>query len=218
MRRDPQTGKFVSTGSSGGFDRRADIAWSLASSVPTADLTTGLEADIVDGEGTIAIDFDDLLDQDEIFHLLELVYDVYVVHNEGTDAAAGVTILEYGIADDVGVGHPYGRTGIEFVGGDPDSEEGRIDFASGVADDNATWLTAGAVIQQLAQEDTTNGTGSGPSHGHNHEALQFPEGWATFDANDEMTVPHQIQSRGTDIQINAGFRGVARGIVVDDDC
>lgn len=180
--------------------------------VPAADLTTGNDFFRVDGEESIVIDLEEVLDTDEAFaiHYVELV--TSMEPNRTATAEHNITNA-YVLATDL----------VDM--GDAPLGDNAVDISDGVVDirvddrENDDVLLAGQVTGSGDIGDSTNGLGAGADHQVFASRVNFPAaGLPTpvVDDDDEIVIANGLAIRGSDDQgANVAHTAVLHGVEFD---
>lgn len=187
VRRDPQTGQFVSGGEDAADDR---LTGSISSTVPAADLSGGTASQAVDGETAEVIDFTQVLDSDEVFEVAALTVEASL-SLPTTATAESAAQLNWTVSNDLGASQVinpvhYGNSAME--------EQGIADVRAEQWDDDGT-LATGHLVAESSVGDSTNGLGAGAENDRERIRIPFWGDYGSgpvFDQNDELTAPHQF--------------------------
>lgn len=215
-------GKFRSDDDrQGRCDRHTAFTGYLSSTIPAADLSGGENVDLVDGEESVIIDFGDELDNDEVF-VPELLYITAGLHGPTTASAESSLSLGYMLSTDLQNVRPANAWRGTFYGAGETTSQGIVDVAQNDSSDDSV-LFAGGMFGSPSHSDSTNGLAAGNDAGH--ETTRLPLATETghsvsLDADDELSVPHQIASDNvSDHAVQASFAVHVFGAVYDiSDC
>ena len=190
--RDPQTGQFLPRDATSRFDRIEPVHTALHTSIPAADLsgTTGQDLGGAGAfEGVRAYDFDDILDRDEVGHII-WAHHRMVTYIGSTQSADGTvrSVLELSASPSKATGSGLGT----FSDMDESPALGAtFTVESDGVEDNAPVNTADVIGPQMIAvgygpiTDGTNGVGGAGSAGWDEwEGGAFADD--RFDPRDEI--------------------------------
>lgn len=193
VHRDPQTGKFVSDDDATSWSDIKTMEGSLGVSIPAAELGGGTNSENITGDDAVVIDFDNALDNDEVYEVRRM--QVTIAGSLPTTATAeGSGYLACGVSRDGNRAEAVQQT-APFYGGPTDYQV--TDAASTVdvngtkglrPDDNET-LWAGKVYLANSMNDTANSVAGGADNAEMNEQVAFHDelgAGPVFDANDEL--------------------------------
>lgn len=192
-RRDPKTGKFVS---SDGCVTRNDADTVMAdfvSVIPAADLSGGTTTPSdgrVEGEDAEIVNFSNLLDSDEVFEIYRLTL-MTSLSLPTTASAEGSAQADYTLTDDLT--DFVGTTG-SFYGAGPEIQTGIVDIRANQFDDD-DWLVNGRLWASPSHSDSAAGLAAGSdAMSQLHEVGYLSEygGGPRFDEDDEIAITHEI--------------------------
>lgn len=189
VRRDPQTGQFVSEGPGSGFDRWANYQGTIAVNVPAADLSGGQESLQFDTADAQLFDFTDVLDNDEVF-VLQVLHMTADLRMGTTATAEAATHVGYIITEDHQDASPLTTRTTHIAGPLPQTDftQGIVDGAIAQEDNDDIFLTGGLYAEN-SHSDTTNAVAAGAAPAHVERTyapgpMQGRE--VAFDADDEL--------------------------------
>lgn len=221
VRRDPETGKFVSGSSRDNVDRWENLHGTVAVNIPAADLGGGTVAEQFDTPEAELINFSEVLDNDEVFNL-ELMQATVSAFASTTATAEGSLDVGYGITRDMFDAAPL-FTRATHTANLPttDFQQGTVDGAV-AQNDNDGLLITGSLYAEPSVGDSTNGLGAGA--GPANEVREFAPlrdmgRTIGFDQDDELYVIGELNVN------NVSDHGVSfittvdlHGHVLDEDC
>lgn len=212
--RDPETGKFVSSGDGDDWIDTTRIAASLHSAIPAADLGGNKVTAGVDGEEAEIADFTDILDNDEIFRLRSLqVTGTFAMPTTATAESAGQVTWEL-TSDSTGmpfdIGSPYFNNQIE-------QEEGIVDINSH-SDEASSALAVGQMRAEASFLDTVNALGGGGINGSDRRTIDFGREGPAYDRDDELNLVHEFDVNGvSDHAVTASWHTLLHGVIEELD-
>lgn len=219
--RDPDTGKFVSDGSSshGDVDRYARVTGALSMSIPAADLSGGINAEELIGDEAEIVDFSNNLDNDEVFvvHRID-IRSVFTMPTTATAEGSGFAAYrlvadqaERSVTGALQPVDPYGRP-EHFSGG----EDGLFNVRQAESFDSSD-LYQGMMVAENSWSDTANSVAGGAAPGDDRTVLEFEEeNRPAFDSNDELTMPSVIDVQNvSDHAIALSHSVVLHGAVIE---
>lgn len=212
VRRDPQTGKFVA---SAGEERSHTVLGRLNSEIPAADNSGGVTTQQVEGEDAEIVDFNEVVDGDEIFHLRRFILSA-TLWMPTTATAESSGYVSYGISGSLGRPGPVHTSPTHFSGA-IGQQEGIVDLSqSSVHDDSVIY--AGVLATEASHSDTTNNVSGGGFGQTDQRVFHFNEGEFVFDADDELVVPHEIETENvSDHAIQAMWMLTLHGTIEELD-
>lgn len=191
VRRDPDSGKFVS--GSGGVDwsETTAVEASYTSLIPAADLSGGTGQHNVDGEEAEIIDFSEVMANDEVFEVLG----IQMSANLGlptTATAEGSATFRFGLgsSSDRSV---HGNSGPFYAGGF-DVEQDSVDVQKSQNVDPGILLN-GNLYAEPSHSDTTNGLAAGAAPANEQWVVSPEEALGAspvYDRDDELYLVHEI--------------------------
>lgn len=201
VRRDPQTGKFMSVNEVPDGRRDTYIA-TLSVSVPAADLTTGNDSFQVDGDEVIAVDLEEFLDGDEAFAIHYVTLESSIDPNRTATAEHNALVHALLTTDLIN---------LEFdaMTGTP-TEEGAVDIRQAEYNDEDI-LAAHTLTGSGDFADSAAGVGAGADQQVvettvNFAAAELP--LPVVDDDDDFMIPTGLLIRGADDQ-GVGVRHTA---------
>lgn len=189
VRRDPRTGKFVSSGSGADWSDKTRVGGIVNYSIPAADLGGGTVTAGVDGEESEIVDFTDKLENDEVYQA-ERVQIATFLGLPTTATAESSAIVKFELGSRGDPTFPATATPV-FYGGVTSAEDGIVDV-------NSTDEEAGSVFwmgQHYAEAsavDTVNALGAGADAENDKETVYFGSAGPVFDRDDELYAPAEI--------------------------
>lgn len=191
MRRDPQTGKFVSSGGGGSsvpWSKQKRLAGSIHITIPAADLAGGTEEVDTIGDATEIIDFTDQLENDEIYRLHSMdVTSVLALPTSATAEGNAWWNFVVGPESDT----PVMQSSPSFYIGSPVVEDGIADI-TGVTREAGGVMYNGMLYAEAGLLDTVNGAGAGAAPANMEETVHFGPDGPVFDRDDELYAPSEI--------------------------
>lgn len=211
-RRDPETGKFVAGGGSVSWRKTDRIAGALNVEVPAADNAGGTEVDEVSGEEAIVVDFDDHVDNDEMFRLDLLQLSIWL-GLPTTASAESSAYVGYQLGSDLLNASPTYTTPTHWSGGVA-QEQGGADVNS--ADEDADdVLHIGTLYGEAGHSDTVNALAGGAAPDRERTTLAFRDEYGAsplFDSDDELVMPMEIESNNvSDHGVQVGVKLLCHG-------
>lgn len=187
---DPETGLFKSGSSNSDLPRRDVVSSSINFGFAAADLTSGVDGQGIDGSDANVIDFDEELDNDEIFALHRLEAVMQIVPQK-TATAEHVYRWEYAVrdADDyiASTSEPVtDEAGIASVRRDQTTDDD-VHFAG-------TLAGSGDIV------DTVNALGGGADQQHRTHVIEYAGlglRYPVYDQDDELAVPSFVAVNGS---------------------
>lgn len=163
VRRDPETGKFVSADSAQGmgWNNLDHVSGARVYEIPAADLSGTTEEQIgSESDNTTIIDFSEVLDSDEVFEVVTAYVDVSAYAH--TTASAEGYVSAYNAIDSdlsdlssVVVDSPFFGTNAATVG------ENDIADTLGAQSESDGRIWSGRLVAEPSYGDSTNGLGAG---------------------------------------------------------
>lgn len=198
--RDPETGKFVAGSGdrpSSHFDRWATASGSLSVQIPAADNAGGSNQEQWTGSNGIVIDFENELDNDELFRVqsVEMTVSLALPTTATTEGAA---VVGYILGSDPVDPQALATrtTALTPLGNGTDAEQGVLDISNAQSDDGNIMLS-GALYAENSALDTVNALAHGADYA-NQERSWSP--WQDFgrtidfDESDEVAITGELGS------------------------
>lgn len=189
VRRDPQTGKFVSGGGEHSWAETNQITGAISYSIPAADLSGGTGTTASTEHQSEIVDFTNMLDNDEVF-LLDAMQVVATFYLPTTATAEGSGALSYAIGPESGAVGSVLHTS-PFYHGSADRSDGTVDINQEMKEGENV-LHVGQLNGEPSLADTTNGLAGGAAYAHDREFISFRKdigAQPAFDADDELYCP-----------------------------
>lgn len=213
--RDPETGQFVSGDKPSGFDRWDSVHGGLVWNIPAADANGSTQNEQVStAESTIVDDFDDLLDQDETFHMAVMYLSVEM-HMTTTATAEGSGVCGYAVTtrnfNPVPLlTRPTALDNLPAI----DFSDGIVDGAKATREDDDILVT-GTISAEPSWNDTvqTVSGGSSPYRESRTIAPLRDQGrYIKFDDDDELYIQGElgienVSDHGTTVSWQASLHG-----------
>lgn len=196
VRRDPETGQFMSTGDGMAYHDMTIASGSMQSEVPASDLSGGTttEQGQADAE-TILFDFDQILANDEVAELVLMHFVANCVPHTTFSAETWVRFTG-GIRTE----NLWDQVDSDPWALDPpftsstEGEHGLVNLRQADGEERETlWSWAMESSGQYA--DSTNGLGGGGSYLHQRDIVPFKQIFGrgpVYDADDELFAPHEF--------------------------
>lgn len=219
VRRDPDTGKFVSGGSA------KAVQWNDVKTIhgvnhyniPAADLSGGTYERSVDGSNSEIINFSGELANDEVFRALGLQY-VATLGGPTTATAEGSMELSWMVSSKPEQSSM--RANSPFYGGNVNREQGTIDIVNGYQETTGT-LVYGEMHAEPSAADSTNGLGLGADYDRERGIISFVEMFGdgpAYDRDDELYAPAEFGiDNVSDHAVNATIGVLLHGTVEELD-
>lgn len=209
-RRDPVTGKFVSSDRAG---KQKTVVASLASSIPAADLAGNLTIQTVTGDEAMLVDFTPILDNDEVFSL-DAIQGRAFLAGPTTSTAEGEIRCEYGLTRDFGV-RP-GSINSSPYWGPQDRDSGIVDIQAGQHTDTSEFWTS-QLAATPSHSDSVNGLAAGADIDRERIQWSWSGDGPQFDESDEVVVPHEltcdnISDHAIEFDVAVRFEGRVREV------
>lgn len=223
-RRDPETGKFVSSKSdvSETWRESDQIVTQMHLSIPAADLSGGTSTFTFENDNDLAIaDFGEVVDNDEVFELVEGRYDLYLsMHTTATAEAmvgAGWTISPDLEGPQVGqIDPPHFSGSSASIGGTV------VNRTRSAIEENDNLLEGGYLIAENSHSDTTNGLAAGSDKDRERKHVRYTDPWGggpMYDSDDELYLTGEFHvDNASDIAVHLGCQALLRGVVHEVDC
>lgn len=210
MRRDPETGQFVSSGGGTDWTDTTRVVGTLHSSIPAADLAGGTNEYEAIGDEVEVIDFGSTLDNDEVFRVLA-TRTTAVLAMPTTATAESSAQMSYGVSMDAAA--PVLQVDDPFYTGKVHKETGIIDTTNS-SDEANELLTVGELAADASAADTTNGLGVGADIDRDRQQTAYGGAGPVFDKDDELYIPHEFGVDNiSDHAVNASFSVFLHGVV-----
>lgn len=217
VRRDPQTGKFVSGGGHGlNWHDRTQISGHMHWSIPAADLGGGTLNANATGGPTEIVDFTPVLENDEVYRLSTLHVSAYLGFPT-TATAESSGMVSFDINSD---GDPIASSGGNPFYEGANDEDGVIDIVHGSTESDSSIYYAD-LIGEASVGDTVNGVGSGSDYENMTEWIAFDQmlgGGPVYDRDDELYCPVDVRvDNAADHSISGGVSVMLYGHVEELD-
>lgn len=223
-RRDPQTGQFVSSDSPGNYDWQdiRSISGVNHMEIPAADLAggTGTSTAVGHPEAQI-VDFTNVLDQDEVFRVLQIRAN-HLLYLPTTSTAESSSIATFEVSEEPNGATALGSGGAPtHYGGNQNASSGIIDIGAGAGGGKVSGvLYTGEMTAEASLGDSVNGLGAGAAPDRLREVVEFQHlgGGPIYDADDELYVPTRIGYENiSDHAIQVTHNVLVRGLVEELD-
>lgn len=192
VRRDPQTGKFVSGSSSDGWHEQTRVAGRTSYTIPAADLAGGNTTVKPVGSATELVDFTEVLGNDEVFEVLAAhVSASFFMPTTATSESSG--FASFFISADNEVKGAMDATPT-FYGGGQNDEYSKADI-SRASNEAGTIMYHTTLAGEAGHSDSATGLAAGASVANESEWLPFHRdlgGGPVFDRDDELYAPGEI--------------------------
>lgn len=214
VRRDPETGKFVSSGSAIDWHRTTRLMGVLHSTIPAADLSGATNEHEVLGDGTEIVDFGTVLGHDEVFRIRSMRVNA-TLGLPTTSTAESSAELSYTIGADAGGG--IVQLDSSFYAGKVHREEGLADIAQTDAE-VPDIIAAGELHATADFGDSVNGLGAGADYDRDRYWVHFGDEGPVYDADDELYAEHEFGiDNVSDHAVNGSFMVLIHGVVEELD-
>lgn len=185
VRRDPQTGQFVSG------DTRSDVDWTdtkrigagMGINIPAADLAGATDHTALEGESAKIVDFSDQLENDEVYVLHKAQVAAFLnFPTTATAESSGGFAYQIGPESrDVSRAHLI----QPFYHGSAKREHGIIDINQDSGEAGGVWAV-GHLAGEASLGDSTNGLGAGADNENERYTVDFGDTRPVYDRDDEL--------------------------------
>lgn len=192
VRRDPQTGKFVSGGGDHSWAETNQITGAISYTIPAADLSGGTGTTGSTEHHSELVDFTHILDNDEVF-LLDAMMVVASFYLPTTATAEGSGAFSYAIGPESGAVGSVLHTSPFYLGS-ADKSDGIVDINQEMKEGENV-LHVGQLHGEASLADTTNSLAGGAEYENEREFISFRKdigAQPAFDADDELYCPMEF--------------------------
>lgn len=214
IRRDPETGQFVSPSRRDGGRRAATFSGFWRGEVVAADITSGTDTVVVDGTDATVLDFTERLDSDEVFEMHHLEAVIAVMPEATATAEHSYKMLYALVSDAIAF---FDQDSLDTFTTDVTSPF-NVEVSREELDDDSI-LLLGNFSSAGDFRDTATGTGGGSDnntgfHSMSWPAMDLPP--PAFDQDDELAFPHTVDIVASDDQgINVHAAVTAHGVTME---
>lgn len=190
VRRDPQTGQFVSGSGSKNWTDMRRVGGVMTAVIPAADMGGTTDDQGVKGPGTELIDFTGLLENDEVYevHAADITA---TFHLPTTATAESSGTFDYEIGTEPTPHWIVEQTGA-FYTGNVEHEREIVDFANH-SEEMGSVIHVGNLVAHADAGDSTNGLGLGGDVDRERIFIDFEKtGRPVYDRDDELYAPGEF--------------------------